>query len=304
MIYEPKEKEVIYLEDVPVKDIIPFIDWTYFFHAWGLKCRYPDILRHPDLKDEAATLMEDSRNLLDRIVDEKLIWAKAVVGIFPANSVDNDIEVYTDSSRTEVRMNLHHLRQQQKRTDGKPNYCLSDFVAPKHTGLKDHIGAFAVSGGFNADELAAKIKADNRDYDAILLQTISDRLAEALAERMHFLMRTKYWGYAQGEAFDNEKFIKEKYQGIRPAPGYPACPDHTEKAKLWELLQPGKLGIEMTESYMMIPAASVCGWFFAHEQSKYFSVGKINKDQVEDYARRKGWDIETAERWLGPNLSY
>ncbi len=304
MVYEPKVKEVVYLEDVPVADLIPFIDWTFFFHAWGLKCRYPDIMRHPDLKDEAEKLMNDSQKLLDRIVKDRLIWAKAVVGLFPANSIGDDVEVYTDDTRSEVRLTLNHLRQQHKRGDGKPNFCLSDFIAPKETGVKDYIGAFAVSGGFNADELAAKYKEGNDDYQAILLQTIADRLAEAVAEKMHYDTRTKYWGYDADEAFDNDRFVKERYQGIRPAPGYPACPDHTEKEKLWQLLEPGKLGIELTESFMMIPASSVCGWYFAHPQSKYFGVGKINKDQVADYSQRKGWSIETTERWLGSNLGY
>jgi 5-methyltetrahydrofolate--homocysteine methyltransferase len=302
MIYTPQTKEVLYFDDVKIEEIIPFIDWTYFFHAWGLKSRYPDIMRHPDLKEEAEKLMKDSNAWLKRIADEKLIQAKAVIGFFPANSVGDDIEIYKDDSRTTVRMVLNNLRQQQKRSDGKSNFCLSDFIAPKQTGLKDYIGAFAVSGGFNADEIAAELKASNDDYNAILVQTLADRLAEALAERMHYLTRTTFWGYKPDEVFDNDFLIHEKYQGIRPAPGYPACPDHTEKAKLWELLNPGKLGIEITESYMMIPASSVCGWYFSHPQSKYFSIGKIEKDQAEDYARRKGWSSAEMERWLGSNL--
>jgi 5-methyltetrahydrofolate--homocysteine methyltransferase len=229
-----------------------------------------------------------------------------VFALFPANQVnDDDIEVYTDESRTEVLTTLHHLRQQNQKPPGRPNQCLADFVAPKDTGLKDYIGAFAVTAGLGIDEHVKRFEADHDDYHAIMLKALADRLAEAFAERLHEKVRKEDWGYAADETLDNTGLIKEQYKGIRPAPGYPACPEHTEKALLWKLIDPvTNANIELTESFAMMPAAAVSGWYFSHPEAHYFGVGKINRDQVEDYARRKGMTVEEAERWLAPNLGY
>jgi 5-methyltetrahydrofolate--homocysteine methyltransferase len=229
-----------------------------------------------------------------------------VTGFFPANQVeDDDIELYTDDSRTRVLTTLHHLRQQSQRPPGKPNRCLADLVAPKASGVHDYLGAFAVTAGIGIDERVAAFERDHDDYHAIMLKALADRLAEAFAERMHERVRKELWGYAPDEAFDNEALIDERYRGIRPAPGYPACPDHTEKGLLWDLLDAERsAGIVLTESYAMVPTAAVSGWYFAHPQACYFGLGKIQRDQVDDYARRKGWDRADAERWLGPCLGY
>jgi len=244
--------------------------------------------------------------MLDILIKEKWLTAKAVVGLFPANSVgDDDIEVYEDGSRKKVLTTLHHLRQQQQKPDDKPNFCLSDFIAPKSTDLVDAIGAFAVTAGIGIDEHVKRFEAEHDDYSAIMLKALADRLAEAFAELMHEKVRKDYWAYGESEALDNEELIKEKYRGIRPAPGYPACPDHTEKTALWQLLDvENNIGIQLTDSFAMFPAASVSGFYFSHPESRYFAVGKINKDQVEAYANRKGMDVETVERWLAPNLGY
>jgi 5-methyltetrahydrofolate--homocysteine methyltransferase len=229
-----------------------------------------------------------------------------VFGLFPANQVDeDDIAVYSDETRTQEIARLHHLRQQSERTPDIPNRCLADFVAPASTGLLDHVGAFAVTAGLGVAERVAGLRAANDDYSAILLESLADRLAEAFAERLHERVRKEFWGYAPDESLDTEGLIRERYRGIRPAPGYPACPDHTEKATLWQLLDPqAAAGIELTESYAMWPGASVSGWYFAHPGSRYFAVGRIGKDQVKDYAGRKGWSLQEAERWLAPNLGY
>ena len=244
--------------------------------------------------------------MLQQIIDENWLQARAVIGLFPANSVgDDDIEVYTDDSRQTVRMTLHSLRQQSEKPPGRPNAALADFIAPKDSGVKDYIGAFAVTAGIGIDEHVARFEEDHDDYHSIMLKALADRLAEALAERMHERVRKEIWAYKRDEQLDNEALIDEKYQGIRPAPGYPACPDHTEKGLLWELLDvEQRIGMTLTESYAMLPTAAVSGFYFAHPESRYFGLGKITEDQVKDYAQRKNWDLATAERWLAPALSY
>jgi 5-methyltetrahydrofolate--homocysteine methyltransferase len=243
--------------------------------------------------------------MLARIIEEKWLTARAVFGLFPAAGDGDDTKLYRDESRTEVLLTLHHLRQQNEKPAGRPNQSLADFIAPAQTGLADYLGAFACTAGIGIDEHVARFQADHDDYNAIMLKALADRLAEAFAEYLHEQVRKDYWGYAADEALQNEDLIREQYQGIRPAPGYPACPDHTEKALLWQLLDVEKnAGISITESFAMVPTAAVSGWYFAHPQSRYFGIGRIYRDQVEDYARRKGMSLKEAERWLGPNLGY
>ena len=243
--------------------------------------------------------------MLDTLIKEKWLTANGVIGFFPANVVGDDIEVYTDESRTEVLTTLHNLRQQGEHRDGIPNRSLGDYIAPKNTGLADYVGAFAVTAGLGSRNKIVEFKAANDDYSAILLESLADRLAEAFAERMHQRVRKEFWGFQPDEQLDNEALIGEKYVGIRPAPGYPACPEHTEKATLWELMDvQERTGIELTESMAMWPGAAVSGWYFSHPQSQYFVVGRMAQDQVADYAKRKGWTLKEAERWLGPNLGY
>ncbi|MCB9329475.1 MAG: methionine synthase [Lewinellaceae bacterium] len=292
-------------ESYPLKELVDYIDWTPFFQSWQLAGKYPAILKDPVVGTEAQKLFDDAQAMLQRIIAEQWIQARAVIGFFPANSVaDDDLEVYTDDSRQGVLTTLHHLRQQNKKAEGLPNYCLSDFVAPKESARPDYIGAFAVTAGIGMEAQVKKFEAAHDDYQAILLKALTDRLAEALAERMHERVRKEFWAYANDEHLSNPELIAEKYQGIRPAPGYPACPEHTEKQRLWQLLQPETLGITLTESYAMYPAASVSGWYFAHPEARYFGLGQISKDQVESYARRKGMAIAEAERWLAPVLNY
>jgi len=301
----PRQPGIHVLDDYPLAELVDYIDWTPFFHTWELKGRYPAIFADADKGAEARRLYDDARAMLQRLVAEKWLTARAVFGLFPASRVGDDIEVYSDESRATVLMTLHHLRQQQQRPDNLANYCLSDFVAPKSAGQNDYIGAFAVTTGLGIDEHIQAFEADHDDYNSIMLKALADRLAEAFAERLHERVRKEYWGYAADEALDNESLINEDYRGIRPAPGYPACPDHTEKTLLWQLLDAEQAtGIRLTESYAMTPAASVSGWYFAHPQARYFAVGKINRDQVEDYARRKGLSVAETERWLAPNLGY
>ncbi len=244
--------------------------------------------------------------MLDKIINEKWLKANAIIGFYPANSInDDDVELYQDDSRTEVLETFHFLRQQMKKPQGKYNQCLADTIAPKDSGIKDYIGTFAVTTGIGIETKLAEFEKDHDDYQSIMLKALADRLAEAFAEKMHELVRKEYWGYASDESLDNKALITEKYQGIRPAPGYPACPDHTEKGTLWDLMDvKEKTGIELTSSYAMMPAAAVSGLYFSHPQASYFGTGKIHKDQVEDYAQRKGISIEQAERWLSPVLSY
>ncbi len=292
-------------EDFPLTDLVPYIDWTPFFHTWELRGSYPKIFNDKYVGTEAKKLFDDAQVLLDKIVTEKLLKAKAVIGFWPANSVGDDIEIYADESRTTVLTTIHTLRQQSDKAKGEPYYALSDFIAPKESGIADYWGGFAVTTGLGCDELVAEFERDNDDYNSIMAKAIADRLAEALAEKMHELVRKNYWGYAKTEQLDTVKLIKEEYQGIRPAPGYPACPDHTEKTTLFQILQAEEtIGMHLTESLAMSPASSVSGFYFAHPQARYFGLGKINKDQVTDYATRKNLPLEEVERWLGPNLGY
>lgn len=292
-------------ESYDLQELVGYIDWTPFFKAWELPGRYPEILEDRAVGEQARRLLEDARRLLERIVQERLLEARGVIGLFPANSVGDDIEVYADAGRSRVWMTLHHLRQQTVKPPGRPNRCLSDFVAPRETGLEDYIGAFAVTAGLGVEELAAAYERDHDDYSSILVKALADRLAEAFAERMHERVRKEFWGYAPHEQLGNRDLIRERYQGIRPAPGYPACPDHTEKITLFQLLEVSStVGIRLTESFAMLPAASVSGWYFSHPSSHYFGVGTVNRDQVSDYARRKGMAVEEVERWLAANLGY
>jgi 5-methyltetrahydrofolate--homocysteine methyltransferase len=291
------------LASVPLEELVPCIDWSPFFHTWELRGRYPAILDHPKYGAEARTLFNDGRQLLDRIARDKLLTARGVYGFFPANAAGDDVELFTDESRAKSPATLHFLRQQMEKPDGQPNWCLADFIAPKGAG-NDHLGFFAVTAGVGLDEMVTKYKADNDDYNAILAEALADRLAEAFAEYLHRRVRVE-WGYGQDENLTVEQMIEEQYRGIRPAAGYPACPDHTEKWTLWSLLEVEKnTGIKLTESCAMWPASSVSGLYFAHPQSKYFGVGRLGRDQVLDYQRRKGMDLATVERWLGPYLNY
>ena len=292
-------------DDFPVAELRRYIDWTPFFLAWEIKGRYPDVLNNAATAEQARTLFADANAMLDRIEREHWLTARGVVGIFPANGVGDDIEVYADEARTTVLTTLHGLRQQGQHRDGVTNKCLSDFVAPKETGIADHVGAFSVTAGLGLEGHLQAFKDDLDDYSAIMLEALADRLAEAFAERLHEKVRRELWGYAPDEHLEMDELIREKYRGIRPAPGYPACPEHTEKETLMALLGgEERTGIRLTESMAMWPGASVSGWYFAHPDSQYFVVGRLGRDQVESYAERKGWDLRTAERWLGPNLGY
>ncbi len=280
-----------------------YIDWTPFFLTWSLAGKYPRILEDEVVGEQAQSLFNDANAMLDKIIEENSLQAKGVIGLFPANRVNDDVEIYTDESRSQVQGIAHHLRQQTLK-DKFANYCLADFVAEKSSGINDYIGAFAVTGGIGEDELADSYIQAGDDYNSIMVKAVADRLAEAFAEYLHEQVRKHYWGYASDESLSNDELIREKYQGIRPAPGYAACPEHTEKQLIWDLLSAEQhTGMKLTESYAMWPGASVSGWYFAHPDAKYFAVAKIQSDQVEDYAKRKGWTIEEAEKWLGPNLS-
>ncbi|HAS8137932.1 TPA: methionine synthase [Vibrio vulnificus] len=300
---EPSQPGVHVFDDFDVATLRQYIDWTPFFLTWSLVGKYPTIFDHEEVGEEAKRLFEDANEWLDRIEREGLLKARGMCGLFPAASVGDDIEVYTDESRTQVAKVLHNLRQQTEKPKGA-NYCLSDYVAPKESGKNDWIGAFAVTGGVNERELADQFKAQGDDYNAIMIQAVADRLAEAFAEYLHERVRKEIWGYAADENLSNEELIREKYQGIRPAPGYPACPEHTEKGPLWELLNVEEtIGMSLTSSYAMWPGASVSGWYFSHPDSRYFAIAQIQQDQVESYAERKGWDLLEAEKWLGPNIN-
>ncbi|MBX6425428.1 MAG: methionine synthase [Variibacter sp.] len=291
--------------DYPLAELIDYIDWSPFFAAWELTGKYPAILHDETFGAAARSLYEDARAMLDKIVAEGWFRAAAVIGFWPANAVGDDILVYTNEDRREVRAVLHTLRQQLVRREGRPNIALADFVAPRESGLADYVGAFAVTAGIGEDDVAIRFKRANDDYSAIMVKALADRLAEALAERMHERVRKEFWGYAPDEALTNEALIAEQYRGIRPAPGYPAQPDHTEKRTLFDLLAgEDRIGVRLTESFAMWPGASVCGLYFSHPESHYFGVGRIERDQVEDYARRKGWTTAEAERWLAPILNY
>ncbi|MEK6632794.1 MAG: methionine synthase, partial [Nitrospirota bacterium] len=292
------------ISDQPLSELVPFIDWSPFFHTWELKGRYPGIFDDATVGPKAKELYDDARRLLDEIIQKKLLIAKGVYGFFAAVSIGDDIELYHDVAQRQRVTAIHTLRQQSEKPQGQPNLALADYVAPHDSGRTDHIGAFAVTAGIGLDELCRQFDKDHDDYNSIMAKALADRLAEAFAECLHKRVREE-WGYGKREALSTEELIREKYRGIRPAPGYPACPDHTEKRLLFDLLQvEQKASITLTESFAMLPAAAVSGFYFAHPEAKYFAVGKIGKDQVEDYARRKGMDLRTVERWLSPNLNY
>jgi 5-methyltetrahydrofolate--homocysteine methyltransferase len=304
-IVKPEKDGVTVLKNYSLEILKEYVDWTPFFLTWELKGKYPAIFDNAKFGVEARKLFDDANELLNKVVKEKLLRANGVFGIFPANSVCDDIEVYTDEARSEIRKALHTLRAQDKKSDGLPNLALSDFIAPKESGRIDYIGAFAVTTGVGIEKLTEKFEKEHDDYNSIMIKALADRLAEAFAEHLHELVRKDYWGYSPEEEFTNEDLVKENYQGIRPAPGYPAQPDHTEKFIIFDLLDVEKNAcIKLTESAAMYPAASVSGLYFAHPNSKYFNVGKINKDQVVDYQKRKGMSLEETERWLRPNLNY
>jgi 5-methyltetrahydrofolate--homocysteine methyltransferase len=318
-IIKPKLLGIQVLEDFDLKKLEDFIDWSPFFRSWDLHGRYPNILEDDVVGEQAKELFKDAKVLLNRIFDEKLLKAKAVFGLFPANTVnDDDIEVTTKGRHAELDSASHKgfdstqpdtmkfltLRQQSKKAVGKPNLALADFIAPKKSGVQDYMGCFCVSAGFGTESLAKEFEKNHDDYNAIMIKALADRLAEAFAEYLHKEVRTNYWNYAQDESLTNEDLIKENYKGIRPAPGYPACPDHLEKKTIWRLLDVKQnIGVELTESLAMWPAASVSGYYFANPEAKYFGLGKINQDQVKDYAIRRGIAEADAEKWLSPNLA-
>jgi 5-methyltetrahydrofolate--homocysteine methyltransferase len=293
------------LDDIPLRDLVRYIDWMPFFNAWEFSGTFPAILDDPAKGPAARQLWEDAQRMLERVVRERWLAARAVVGFFPAASVEDDIEVYRDPAREQVDCVLHHLRQQKAKAEGQPQLCLADFVAPRGTAAADFLGAFAVTAGLGIEEHVARFEAAHDDYSAILLKALADRLAEAAAEALHERVRREYWGYAPDERLSNEQLVREEYRGIRPAPGYPACPDHTEKATLWKLLDAEQAtGIRLTESFAMYPTASVSGWYIAHPDARYFAVGQVAADQVRDYAVRKGMPLGEVQRWLAPNLGY
>ncbi len=307
--YVPPRPDVLGVkafDDYPLEEIRPYIDWTFFFHSWQMKGSYPRILQDPEKGEEAKKLFDDAQELLDRIIAEGWLKARAVIGLFPANALPNDsVEVYADESRERVLKEFHFLRQQRAKPPGRPNRSLVDFVAPKETGLEDYMGFFAVTAGLGADEVSRRFREEHDDYNAIMVQALADRLSEAFAELMHERVRKEFWGYAKDEALDNEALVREEYRGIRPAPGYPACPEHTEKGTLWDLLDAeANSGITLTESFAMYPPSAVSGFYFSHPDSRYFGVAEIGRDQATDYASRKGMALEEAERWLAPNLGY
>ncbi|MRG99018.1 methionine synthase [Xanthomonas sontii] len=319
----PRQPGLHVFDDYPLDDLVPLIDWTPFFQAWELAGKFPAILTDEIVGQQASELYQDARAMLQRIVAEKWLTAKAVFGLWPAQSVGDDVVVLTDlesgngngessgatapldHSRFSIPHSLHFLRQQVDKPAERPDFCLADFIAPRDSGKQDWIGAFAVTAGIGIEPHVARFEAAHDDYNAILLKALADRLAEALAERLHQRVRTEFWGYADDEALDNEALIAERYRGIRPAPGYPACPDHSEKQTLFALLDAGRnAGMSLTESFAMLPTAAVSGYYFSHPQSQYFVVGRLGKDQLADYARRKGVSLQQAERWLASNLDY
>jgi len=302
---KPKFLGVKSLNDYPLDDLVSCIDWTPFFQTWELSGRYPAILKDPKQGEAARSLFADAQAMLKQIVDEKWFRASAAIGFWPANAVDDDIVVYHDDKRTKEIATFHTLRQQLEKREGRHNVALSDFIAPKRTGVADYIGAFVVTAGIGEDVIADRFKHANDDYSSILVKALADRLAEAFAERLHQRVRKEFWGYAPDESLTSDELILEKYQGIRPAPGYPAQPDHTEKGTLFRLLDAETIaGVKLTESFAMWPGSSVSGLYFSHENAEYFGVGKIELDQVEDYAARKGWSVAETERWLAPILNY
>jgi len=287
----------------PLEEIAKYIDWTPFFQTWMLAGRYPKIFDDAVVGVEAKKLYDDAQKLLAQIIQGRKLKANAVIAFYPAQSTDaDDVTLY--KTEDEELTTLHFLRQQNKKAQNLPNFCLSDFVAPKSAGKKDYIGMFAVTSGVGLEKLIVEFKSKHDDYSEIMAKALADRLAEAFAELLHERVRKEFWGYAKNETFSEEDLIEEKYQGIRPAPGYPACPDHTEKKTVFELLKAEEAGLILTESFAMYPAAAVSGYYFSHPESKYFGLGKIEKDQVIEYAQRKGMSLEETERWLAPVLSY
>jgi 5-methyltetrahydrofolate--homocysteine methyltransferase len=302
---QPKQPGVTVFDDYDLATIRPYIDWTPFFQAWELAGHYPAILTDEVVGAQASELFRDAQTMLDKVIAEKWLTARAVIGLWPAANVGDDVEVYTDTARTERLAVLHSLRQQADKPIERPNLCLADFVTPKEFGKPDWIGGFAVTAGIGIEEHLARFQADYDDYSSIILKALADRLAEAFAEHMHERVRREFWGFVPDEVLGNDELIAERYRGIRPAPGYPACPDHTEKTTLFALLDATRnTGIELTEGFSMYPAAAVSGWYYSHPDSQYFVVGRLGKEQVEDYARRKGWTLAEAERWLASNLDY
>ena len=307
--YQPVRPEFLGVQafdDYPLAELASRIDWGPFFKAWELAGKFPQILDDATVGAEARRLFDDAQDMLETLIREKWLRARAVVGFFPANSVnDDDVELYTDESRDHVQAVFHFLRQQIRKRSAAPNLCLADYIAPRESGVTDYIGTFAVTAGIGIEARLAEFEADHDDYHAILLKALADRLAEAFAERLHERVRKEFWGYAVGENLSNEELIREEYRGIRPAPGYPACPEHTEKGILWDLIDPvGNAGISLTESYAMLPTAAVSGFYFSHPEARYFGTGKLARDQVKDYAKRKGMSLSEAERWLAPVLGY
>ena len=300
---KPKELGIQIIDEISLEELVPYIDWSPFFNSWGLHGKYPDIFEYELTGKQAKDLFEDGQKMLKKILKEKSLKAKAIYGLFPANSVGDDIEVYNkDKSKTLAKFLT--LRQQLKKKEGNPNFALSDFIAPKSSNIDDYIGCFCVTTGFGSDELSKKYEDKIDDYNSIMVKALADRLAEAYAEYLHQLIRKEKWGYSQNEKLDNNELIKESYQGIRPAPGYPACPDHLEKTTIWELLNVEKaIGVKLTESLAMWPASSVSGYYFASKEAKYFGLGNINQDQLVDYAERRNISVEKAQKWLSPNLN-
>ena len=302
--YKPAEMGVQVLDDIPIEIIRPYIDWSPFFMAWELKGKYPRILEDPVVGEEAGKLFADARLMLDRMQELGKPQIKAIFGLFEANSEGDDILIFPEGY-AEPPVLFPQLRQQTQKGTGKYNRCLADYIAPASVGVEDHVGLFAVTAGHGLHSMVSAFEADHDDYNSILCKALADRLAEAATEWLHLQVRTRYWGYAQEEKLDNEELIREKYHGIRPAPGYPACPDHTNKRIMWELLGvEEKIGIGLTEHLAMFPAASVCGMYLAHPEASYFNLGKIGRDQVVDYAKRTSVDTGVAERWLAPSLNY
>jgi 5-methyltetrahydrofolate--homocysteine methyltransferase len=301
----PAEPGIRRYADVDIRTLAAYIDWSFFFVSWDMKGRFPDILSDDTVGEEARRLYDDATAMIDRMADEKLVTANGVAGIYPASSTDDDcIEIYTDDSRTEILTVLPTLRQQKEKTSTDYYLSLSDYVAPKESGIEDYIGAFAVTAGIGLQSIVAEYESENDDYHAILAKVVGDRLAEAFAEYLHLLVRTRQWAYAQDEDLSVDDLLHIRYRGIRPAPGYPPCPDHRDKLILWDMLDAESQGISLTESCMMVPPASVSGFYYAHPESKYFAVGKVAEDQVEDYARRRAESRETTEKWLRTVLAY
>jgi 5-methyltetrahydrofolate--homocysteine methyltransferase len=300
---QPRQPGITVFDDYDLAELRPYIDWSPFFNAWELAGHYPAILTDDVVGTQASELFRDAQTMLDQIIGERWLTARGVIGFWPAAQAGDDTEVYAADGKKQAT--LHHLRQQVDKPIERPDFSLADFIAPKDAHKQDWVGGFAVTAGIGIEEHVARFEASHDDYSSILLKALADRLAEAFAEHMHERVRREFWGYVPDEALDNDALINEKYAGIRPAPGYPACPDHTEKATLFRLLDAThNTGIELTEGFAMYPTAAVSGWYFSHPDSQYFVVGRLTREQVDDYAKRKGWTREQAERWLAPNLDY